>query len=1246
MKRQFGNKLQCVAGLAFACFFSGNAWGALDIASQPLVVFQNVKSNVMVVLDDSGSMSFETIVPTNDGSLWWQRGNVDSFVRDDGTLFFNRDNGFNDGKSAYLFPFTEGPGTGSHKLIPPFAQYNFMRSSAYNAGYYDPTQTYDPWPSFPGRTFVDMDERNAVSDPSGSTGNANRDFDLTSDFEFSGGNDRYHFHNGMVIPEGTRWHNGTSWVTAATDTVWTGGDDRQRGVDFYPAFYYTPVDTGTYSVLDGGGAIVLGDCGAPLPANYKLFERRPSDLNTITGDVDALGPDGSCLVRTDISAGTQEMQNFANWFSYYRKRHLSVRNGIVGAFRDLRLGFNVGYFTINNRNTVTMRNFDNNPAVDEREDFLEDIVAENFGGGTPNRQALNHAGLQFERTSNPIIEFECQKNFAVMFTDGFSSLGGIPSPGNADGGEGSPYADNISDSIADIAMDYYENLDISGLGIPIQNRGDVAVPRDCDTATFPTPLDCKTDSHMNTYMVVLNGRGTIYNVTHTEIEDAYDNPPTWPDVNGSRDPTQIDDLYHAAVNGRGLMLNAATPTEVAEQFSSALQDIVQRSRPTTALTATSTRLTTESRLYQAAFDSFDWSGNLVALALDGSIDWNAESVLQARTSPRNILTINDSGGTTFDYNNLDTSVQTALATSIQTVLGVDITDASPLFTGSQFIDFIAGDQSLAGSPLRDRQNLLGDVVNSEPVVAGPGNEGWARLPGGAGGGMSYLNYVDTTKQSRPLMVYVGANDAMMHGFRAEDGTEMMAYVPRDVIPKTAELGNPNYLHEFYVDSTATVGDAYNGGWRTILVGATGAGGRAVFALDITDPTSFDASDVLWELSGNDDPDLGVTIGRPVISRISDGRWVAIFGNGYNSQNNDGILFVVDLFTGSVIAKLETEVGDAVNPAGLASPRLELNGVDGLSVANAYIGDLQGNLWKFDLSDASPGSWSSAFTSGGNPLPLFVATDPNGNRQPITSAPTLTRTPQGDLALFFGSGKFFETSDATVSANPQMQTFFAVVEDRPDLDPLADFNIGSSKDRDDLHQIKLGSTVVDNGLNLRNFDSTTIPGELGQGWYIDLALNLNDPTGERVVSTPRVNFGVLIFTTFEPTNTPCTPGGVPRLYVLDAVTGAPKLASNSIDCTDCGVLELSTGAPLVPPVVIDKTGEERVQSCYDDPSGPGCFCILNPNDASCSDADEDEIISACPLGSRPVVVIDPVTRQRIPIGCIKEGRTVWGERELN
>ncbi len=1243
--RSANTKLTLLLGLAFSCFTSGQAWAQLDIANQPLVVFQNVKSNVIVVLDDSGSMSFETILPTNDGALYWDQGALDSFVNADGTLRFEGGR-----KYPYVFPYTEGPG-GNHYVIPPFPQFAFIRSATYNPSYYDPALTYEPWPDFGAVVFDDIDPTAAPSDPSGSTGNANRVHNLTADFEFT--NEGFHFQNDMVIPDGTRLRNAANnaWEVQVGDEAWDDGNNRERGIDYYPAFFYTPTDTGSYAITIPGDATatppvpdfdVTGDCATPIPANYRVFERAPSGLTAVTGTVDALGPDGSCLVRTEIAPGTPEMQNFANWFSYFRKRHLSVRNGVVGAFVDLPLGMNVGYFTINNRNTVTMREFDNNVAVDERNLFLNDIVNENFGGGTPNRDALNHSGSQFERTNNPIVEFECQKNFNVMFTDGFSQTNG-PNVGNVDGGEGAPYADAFGSTIADIAMEYYENFDAGGLNFPPENQGEVSIPRECATATLPTPLDCKTDLHVNTYMVVLNGTGSIFNVTYNEVEEAYITPPTWPNTNGNRDPTQIDDLYHAAVNGRGLMLNAASPTEVAAQFQTALADIVARSRPTTALTATSTRLSTNSRLYQAGFDSFDWSGDLVALDLDGNVEWSAADELQSRTTPRRVFTSNDTGGVEFDsFTDLSGANQTALAANIDTVTGVDIGDAAPLFTGDDFIDFIKGDDALEGNPLRDRENLLGDIVNSEPIVVGPGNEGWVRLASGDGGGTAYITYVDGPKRSRPLTVYVGANDGMLHAFDADNGTENFAYVPETITPKLAELGDPGYLHEFYADGTPFTADAFDGSWRTVLVAGLGAGGRGVYALDVTNPTGFNGSDVLWELNSDDDPDIGFTIGRPLVTRATDGTWVAIFGNGYNSQNNQGFLFVVDLFTGNILAKIPTGQGSAADPAGLASPRAEMNGVDGLTVANVYAGDLNGNMWKFDLSSSSPGSWQSAFNSGGNPQPLFTARDRNNNPQPITAAPTIARTPSGDLIVFFGTGKFFEVGDATVAANPQLETFYTVLENRPDLDPLASFNIGSPGTRADLNDVRLGAQVTDNGFVVRRIDTSTVPTELSNGWFIDLALNVSTATGERVVAAPRVSFGTLIFTTFEPTNTPCLPGGIPRLYVLDGLTGGPRLASNALDCTDCVGLELTTGAPLVPPVLISKLEEEEFQSCVSNPSGAGCFCVLNPGDASCAGEPE----RACPLGVRPIVVVDPVTQTQIPIGCIQEGRTVWGEKTAN
>src|SRR5699024_8937377 len=151
----------------------------------------------------------------------------------------------------------------------------------------------------------------------------------------------------------------------------------------------------------------------------------------------------------------------------------------------------------------------------------------------------------------------------------------------------------------------------------------------------------------------------------------------------------------------------------------------------------------------------------------------------------------------------------------------------------------------------------------------------------------------------------------------------LAYVPNNVIPDLVHLTDPDYQHQYYVDSPPWAGDAYIAGdWKTVLVGATGAGGRAVFALDVTNPDSFSANDVMWEFTH---PDLGTARGQPSTARLENGQWVAIFGNGSYSDNGKAVLFILDLETGEPIGD-PIELPDGSSTNGLSTPvAVDING---------------------------------------------------------------------------------------------------------------------------------------------------------------------------------------------------------------------------------------------------------------------------------------------------------------------------------
>jgi type IV pilus assembly protein PilY1 len=319
----------------------------------------------------------------------------------------------------------------------------------------------------------------------------------------------------------------------------------------------------------------------------------------------------------------------------------------------------------------------------------------------------------------------------------------------------------------------------------------------------------------------------------------------------------------------------------------------------------------------------------------GAESWNTDTAgkIPAHGS-RKIFTMIDTAKVEFKWSALNAGQRTALQT-------IGITEDR--------LNWIRGDQSKEkpSGALRQRTRLLGDIVNSDPF------------------------YVSGS----PSMLYVGANDGMLHAFNAETGVEQFAYIPKAVFPHLSSLSDPGYGHKYFVDGSPIVSKLDNG--DLILVGTTGAGGRSVFALDVTDPTGFEAGDVKWEFT---DADLGYTLGQPSIGRLKNGTWVAVFGNGYNSDSGKAFLFIKNLTDpNAAIVKIPTN-SDTDN--GLAKPALLLD-ADGRIVA-AYAGDLKGNLWKFDLTDNTV-----AFGAA-----LFTAKNASGIAQSITSAPTIGRHPNG------------------------------------------------------------------------------------------------------------------------------------------------------------------------------------------------------------------------------------------------------------
>ena len=341
-----------------------------------------------------------------------------------------------------------------------------------------------------------------------------------------------------------------------------------------------------------------------------------------------------------------------------------------------------------------------------------------------------------------------------------------------------------------------------------------------------------------------------------------------------------------------------------------------------------------------------------------------------------------------------------------------------------------------------------------------------------------------------------------------------------------------------------MGDAYiNGAWRTILVGSLRAGGQAVFAIDITDPGSFSTANVLWEFSDNDDPDLGYTFSKPVIARLHDGRWAAIFGNGYNNTELDGsddtrtkrngkpvvsstgeaVLYVVYLdeqppkFIKLQTDPVVTDPTGAKRPNGFATPAVvNVNIESDFAADYIYVGDLFGNLWKFDITDSNPNNWQ------GKPLFQAIAYDQHNHKiyQPITTRPVVSYHPSlgrgHGYMIYFGTGKYFETGDNQYSgATPQ--SFYGIWDYNTDVSSSSSaFNRDqlTSDGQPVLYEQKITSigtndryrtlTPADDDHKIKWFDEEG--NQYNKGWYIDF------PLGEKQITNATIWNKRVIFTT--------------------------------------------------------------------------------------------------------------------------------------
>lgn len=886
--------------------------------------------------------------------------------------------------------------------------------------------------------------------------------------------------------------------------------------------------------------------------NSKIIVRNGAPQDSISHTLD----DGETVTRdaTSSTPAASELVNYANWFAYYRTRMLASKTVTSLAFSELTDKFRVGFQSLSNGETpsqfLTIADFKSGSG-NQRDLWFGKLFGQTvpMGIDTPLLSGVERIGEWFKSTdgthaklsgsTNP-INLSCQKNYHIVFTDGYTNQGGLPTTtvGNVDGAvipalpepilelvAGQPWplrfregGTSVSDSLADYALKYWLTDLRPEATFPDKKIHDNNVPT--------SEKDPAKWQHLNLAALSLGteGRLSSRNVTATEkkIEDG---TLTWttpsptvfrPGVTG------VDDLWHAAVNGRSLFVNARDPAELHAGLRLILSEIANAQAARAGVAFTNVNFTAANNFVYRVTIEPGFGGTLTKVEIDpggaGEIaivtkyhDKLSEQVTPATVGDepwyddRRVVTWipSQSKADAFLFAKLDGSQLTSLASTAD--------------QQKKLIAYLRGDRSNEGTALKNfriRGQILGDIVSSSPVLvrnpSAPYSD--ATDPG-------YESYKGTTRKK---MLYVGANDGMLHAFDEDAGSEVFAYIPSFAYSSDPDKGlkilakkDPFFKHQMFVDSTPVAADVNIGGsWKTMLVGGLGKGGKGYYGIDVTDPDGITsegeaAGRVKWEFT---DSDLGYSYGKPLIAKTRKHGWVAIVSSGYNNASGKGKLFFINLADGTLLKTMETPVGSADTPSGLGQIAGFVIDYHNQVLEQIYGGDLLGNVWRFDVSDPDDSAWTVA------KFAELKSTD--GTAQSITVAPQIEVDLQNgiDRWVFIGTGRMLDESDLDAYGT-QVQTMYAI----KDGTVLAKGTSGLP------HKPRTGSGYekLTDGLN-------GLPAVAEKGWYHDL------PTGERIIAPIQAELNMIAYAGALPPENECLTGLAANIYVRDFTRGKSLL----------------------------------------------------------------------------------------------------------
>ncbi len=1095
------NPLKILVSILALMTIVGVGAAPTDVSNIPLFLAQPVGFNLMVTIDDSGSMDWEEL--------------PDNMV---------------------------GSGT--------------MRGSAnsYNPVAYDPSVTYivPPWPDATGTIFATMP-----------VPTFNQAFD-----------------DGFAYATGTATGTSAAGVGgnyAANSTSNLNNNfqfnQRQTSERAYYAIYDPNLTQSVCPVPNKSSNFCYVKITLNANGSKSYFKSTPACAN-----INNVNNNNSCFTvaipnstpPAGVVDAADETQNFAIWYSYYRKRTLLAKSAALRALSTLPTNTRVGCHVINSNGAATT-------TCSQTIDFVREFSGTNqlaqfqriaripVGNSTPLKDTLRRVGAYFQTTgvNSPWAyvpgttlspQLACRRSYHLMLTDGYyNSNSGVPATMSAadttavallpDGktsydGKTKPYAGIDNGTLADIAFYYWTtnlNPSLAANKVPPS----IGFPNSANpTAEFWDPNnDPATWPHLVNFNVALGLSGSITPVDAAQrdlvLANLTSGVTVWPTPVDNTN-TAIDDLWHAAVNSRGDFYSAAKSDELVTAF----QDIINRTQVSSGsaagISVTSATANGKGFAYQSTFDSSNWTGQITAypISADGSFGPKAWTTSDSGKIPafsagtRKIDTLVDGVVKPFTYGNLNAAQQSVFLGPIQSTGNSKIVDVTaPAIAampagqkknpGDMLADYLKGDPTFErtnkGGVFRQRLFGLGDILNSGVLYVAGRDFGWGST--GTTGSADYAAYV-AKKETLPRLLVTGANDGMVHFFDAATGVETYNFIPPVLMNKLYQLALPSYGHQYYVDGQLSESDYYaNGAWHTAVIGTTGLGGAGVFAFDVSNRS---APQLLWYIDANSNncsglscADLGYGIGAVRVTQFGDGKWYAVFGNGYESgvapasaTPGQAKLFSV-LMDGNIAYNATPSVSQvavgAAGANGLSTPAI-VRGYNRL-----YAGDLKGNMWRFDVPDtAGP----KPVPYGSNTKPLFTAKSSSGVIQPITSRPNVFSPKQGGIMVAFGTGRLYKQSDLS---DLTVQSIYSVWDTSPSAGALP-------YTRSSLVQQTI---LTEAGTNptYRTTSNNVLKLGTDHGWYLDLIKSSTaTPTGERVLATPLIAFGRTDFTTYVPTGT--------------------------------------------------------------------------------------------------------------------------------